>query len=242
MLLSLAVGLFSTQTACVPYVKYQEAVGKLDRANTLYRDMDRKFRDVQAQLGQDAGEGRLANANYDSLKDKYDAALKEIEALHNHNQLLQSQIGGLQDLPLPRGFDAEDAVNTGIELSREGALVLKNDLLFDPGRSVIKSGPKKELDALAHTIKSKYSSRIVSIDGHTDNTPIKKSRNADNWELGSKRAHAVFQYLVKKGVKATQMHLRSFGYARPPEGVGDPNSSKGRTRARRVEIRLGSVL
>jgi chemotaxis protein MotB len=52
---------------------------------------------------------------------------------------------------------------------------------------------------------------LVSVEGHTDNTPITTAQFPSNWELSAHRASAVARYLQQKGVPAD--HLRSVGLA-----------------------------
>jgi flagellar motor protein MotB len=61
--------------------------------------------------------------------------------------------------------------------------------------------------------------------------------NKDNWDLGAKRAHAVFEYMNEKGIADERMVLTSRGFAQPVSNV-DVNSKEGRSKCRRVEIRL----
>ena len=118
--------------------------------------------------------------------------------------------------------------------------MLNDELLFGKGRSVLLKQGKQLIGELVSIIQRDYPDRDIYIDGHTDNTPIQKSKNADNWELGAKRAHAVFQEFVNKGVEKNRMRLTSNGWAKPIPGV-DPNTEAGRSQCRRVEIRIGNI-
>ena len=95
------------------------------------------------------------------------------------------------------------------------------------------------IDQLIGLIQREYPNHYVFVDGHTDNTPITKSVkvNKDNWDLGAKRAHAVFAYMSEKGLTESKMVLTSRGPAQPVSNV-DMNSKQGRAKCRRVEIRL----
>ena len=132
------------------------------------------------------------------------------------------------DQPLLQG--AFDRINIpGVEKSADGnQLILASGLLFASGHSKLKNTARKILDELTAQIRSQYPNHILLIEGHTDNTPIKASGriNKDNWDLGAKRAHAVFQHMVKKGLKKEHFRIYSAGFAEPPQGV-DPNSAAG---------------
>ena len=120
-------------------------------------------------------------------------------------------------------------------------IMLRDDVLFDRGKSVLKKQGKTIIQELASNIQRDYPRNVIYIDGHTDNTPIKKSKNADNWELGAKRAHAVFKEFVALGFDKKFLRLSSSGWAQPVPGV-NPDIESGRRQCRRVEIRLGDTI
>ena len=74
--------------------------------------------------------------------------------------------------------------------------------------------------------------RDRGIYGHTDNS----GSDAVNGPLSEKRADAVRDYLLGKGLAANRIETKGYGSARP---VGDNSTVMGRSRNRRVEIVLG---
>ncbi|MFQ5653338.1 MAG: flagellar motor protein MotB [Planctomycetota bacterium] len=237
--LFIAALLLSGLSSCVPYVKYEDAVTKLSRANKVNRDLENRLKDAGlAGVGTEVALER-ATLKIESLEQQKRALERENGALQGTITDLETRLSELPELPVT-AFQAGDAPRD-VEINPEtGGLVLRNDLLFAKGKASLKVGSKEVLDAIAQMIQARYPDRVVSIEGHTDNTPIKESPNADNWELGFKRSLAVFHHLVDKGIPKMQFRLTSSGYAVPLSGV-DPNSVDGRTRCRRVEIRLGGA-
>lgn len=236
---ALAIG-----TGCVPYVKHQEAVKELDRANEINDSLKLALANWQKKVAMTGADGRIAKAQYDALQTKYDALERDRQALLDTYNALKEKIQGMSPgVPMPSGsgFAEEDRTATGLDLSERGNLIIEG-LSFDPGKQTLKAGPKRELDQLAALIQSKYPNTWIHLDGHTDNTPIKSSAkvNADNWDLSVKRAHAVYQYLVSKGCNPEQFQLHGYGYTIPADGVVDVNSAEGRAKNRRVEVRLGA--
>jgi chemotaxis protein MotB len=73
----------------------------------------------------------------------------------------------------------------------------------------------------------------VSIVGHTDSDPIKKSKWADNWELSSQRSLSVLRYLIKRGIPEDLIEAAGRGASQP---VADNSSSSGKAQNRRVEV------
>ena len=65
--------------------------------------------------------------------------------------------------------------------------------------------------------------------GYTDNTGSATTNTA----LSEKRAEAVVNYLVHKGISKSRLSHKGFGDAKP---VGDNSTEEGRKKNRRVEF------
>ena len=82
---------------------------------------------------------------------------------------------------------------------------------------------------------------MVSVEGHTDDTPISTSRFPSNWELSAARATAVVRALVEAGLDASQVSAIAYGDARPKVANRDEKGKPvvdNRERNRRVVIRV----
>ena len=101
---------------------------------------------------------------------------------------------------------------------------------FATGSTKLLAASTKELDKLV-VIMAEHPGFKVSIEGHTDNT----GKAASNQTLSERRAAAVRDYLVKKGVSADRLVAAGFGQDRP---VGDNSTPAGRTANRRVDFNL----
>jgi outer membrane protein OmpA-like peptidoglycan-associated protein len=71
----------------------------------------------------------------------------------------------------------------------------------------------------------------AKIEGHTDNA----GDDAKNMTLSANRAEAVKTYLVNKGISADRITTEGFGETMP---IADNTTSAGRTKNRRVEIKV----
>ncbi len=102
---------------------------------------------------------------------------------------------------------------------------------FQTGSAVIKSSSFKLLDEIFESAVVAEGLK-VGIYGHTDNV----GADATNIPLSEKRATAVQEYLMKKGLSANRVEAKGFGATKP---IADNNTETGRSQNRRVEIVLG---
>lgn len=113
-------------------------------------------------------------------------------------------------------------------------LALETDVLFDPGKTEIKTDGKTALKEVADAVKT-VPGRRFQVAGHTDTTPIKTKEFPSNWELSTARAVTVVKLLASEGVKASA--LSAAGYAEF-DPVGNNATNPGRAKNRRIEIVL----
>ena len=101
---------------------------------------------------------------------------------------------------------------------------------FKTGSSVLSQSSKKYLDELAKILVD-YPNIKLRIEGHTDNT----GNSEKNKVLSQKRANAVLDYLVKKGVNANNLEAIGYGQEKP---VASNSDQDGRSLNRRVEFKI----
>ncbi len=114
------------------------------------------------------------------------------------------------------------------ETERGLLFTFSNDVLFDVGRSDIKSGSRQRLDRLAGFLNS-YRERYVRVDGYTDST----GGASTNMTLSRSRADAVRTLFIGEGVAADHVVATGYGAESP---VASNDSSAGREQNRRVEV------
>ncbi|PLY15741.1 MAG: flagellar motor protein MotB [Sedimenticola sp.] len=124
----------------------------------------------------------------------------------------------------------EDQVEVTIESNRVN-LQIRESILFDLGQADLSPGGEGVLARLVALLNS--GANNVSVEGHTDPTPISNQRFPSNWELSTQRATRVLRFLAAQGVPAERM--RAIGYAdtRP---IADNTTPEGRARNRRVSL------
>ena len=115
----------------------------------------------------------------------------------------------------------------GARVNKFGCWVL-GDVLFDFDKSNIKPQYYRFLDDAAKVFEMNPSIK-VEVQGNTDNIGTAKY----NMGLSLRRANAVMQYLVNKGVAQSRLSARGFGFSRP---VATNDTDEGRALNRRVEL------
>lgn len=156
------------------------------------------------------------------LEEKDAEAAAEMASLQDSKQMLESALQG-----------TGAAVKTsGSEL----AISLPSVKLFGPGQYELKKGAKKALSKIARVLNSNFPSARIRVEGHTDNSPIKKLKDKfeSNWELSAARAASVLHFFIDEGhIDPKRIYLAGFGEYRP---VSSNKTASGRERNRRVEI------
>ncbi|MDO3412036.1 flagellar motor protein MotB [Saccharibacillus sp. CPCC 101409] len=112
------------------------------------------------------------------------------------------------------------------------SITLSDRFLFDVGQADLKSGAAGILDRLSSLFGTVDA--MISIEGHTDNQPIRGGRYGDNWELSGARALSVLRYFIDvRKLDPAQFQYAGYADTRP---VGDNATAEGRQQNRRVEI------
>jgi chemotaxis protein MotB len=116
---------------------------------------------------------------------------------------------------------------------------------FGSGSAALSNAGKAILSDVAATLQSReFAAYHITIEGHTDDTPISTPQFQSNWELSAARAAAVVRFLLDLGVPAGK--LTASGYAdtvpiapnRTADGAVIPDNQ---ARNRRVVIRLEKI-
>lgn len=109
------------------------------------------------------------------------------------------------------------------------------DALFDFDESVIKPDGKRALDEVVRKLDLAGAKLgLIVSTGHTDST----GGTAYNMDLSKRRAEAVKDYLVSKGIEGDRIITVGEGEHQP---VADNTSADGRDENRRVEIEVTST-
>jgi outer membrane protein OmpA-like peptidoglycan-associated protein len=112
--------------------------------------------------------------------------------------------------------------------SERGFIVTLPGLFFDTGKSVLKTGARNTLTKIAEQLRINDETSIA-VEGHTDSV----GSEALNQTLSEKRAAAVRDYLVSRGVPAARITMSGLGESAP---IATNDTPAGRQQNRRVEL------
>ena len=105
---------------------------------------------------------------------------------------------------------------------------LKGDFSFDHNSATVRPGLYSEIERIANVLLQ-YPDTVIRVEGHTDSTGTEKY----NLELSARRAVAVKNLIVEKGISANRLETVTYGETRP---IATNETEAGRQMNRRVEI------
>jgi chemotaxis protein MotB len=116
-----------------------------------------------------------------------------------------------------------------------------DEILFDSGEATLKQAGVEVLEKVGAVLK-KAENKLIIVQGHTDNVPIKgrlAERFPTNWELSAARAVNVARFLQDTaGLDPSQLSATGFSEYRPK---ADNSTAEGRQKNRRIEIVLAPL-
>ncbi len=107
--------------------------------------------------------------------------------------------------------------------------------LFEPGKAHLKLETSKAVLTEIIRLMGKYPRYKISIQGHTDDSPISTLQFPTNWELSSARATAILRYFIDKNVEPKRLTATGYGEIFP---IASNQTEMGRATNRRVEFVL----
>lgn len=138
-------------------------------------------------------------------------AMAEAEAAQQKAAMLEREIADLQAVKADRGL-----------------VMTLGDVVFDVNKADLKPGGLVTVSKLA-TFLDEYPTRKVMVEGFTDSTGAAEY----NQGLSERRALAVRDALIEKGIEATRIDIKGYGEEFP---VATNATTAGRQMNRRVEI------
>jgi outer membrane protein OmpA-like peptidoglycan-associated protein len=115
-----------------------------------------------------------------------------------------------------------------VPIIKIGERIILEGVNFETAKTTLLPSARTILDQVASSL-SAYPSAEVAIHGHTDNV----GSASYNMKLSLGRAESVKAYLVSKGIPASRISTKGFGFAKP---VADNTTPEGRAKNRRIEF------
>ena len=121
--------------------------------------------------------------------------------------------------------------------------VFSSEVLFAPAEADLEEAGKDEIAKVVDILRSVADDIpegidwVLQVDGHTDDKPIRNSRNfADNWELSQARALSVVRYMIDDlGMDPERLSANGFGEYQP---VNTADTDEARAQNRRIELKI----
>ena len=125
----------------------------------------------------------------------------------------------------------------------EGKIRILGEVLFATGSHELTAKGRDTIAKVAKMLSTPdFKKYVIRVDGHTDNQPVKLTREKyeTNWMLGAWRAYSVLKVLTAQGIGNDRVFLASFGEYTPTRALAGSNLStpEARRQCRRVEIAL----
>jgi outer membrane protein OmpA-like peptidoglycan-associated protein len=179
--------------------------------------------------------------NLSKTKDQLAAAKEQGQATEQKLAVTEeknlSTTAALEDEKRARLAAEEDARNAQAALEKiatvrqeeRGLIIsLSGGVLFASGQSTLISNAPATLDRVAEALKKGKPSQSITIEGHTDS----QGSDATNQALSMRRAQAVREYLISRGLTA---NIQAVGMGES-RAIADNTTAEGRANNRRVEI------
>ncbi|GBF49222.1 endoflagellar motor protein [Leptospira ryugenii] len=192
--------------------------------------------DEKAHLQKEQELREQYEAKIKDLKDRIRNLENEISELKQMNKNQKRELERLSDQAKELEEKLSKEINNGeIRLKRfHNKLIINIDdkISFDSGSAELKPAILPAIDKIKDILAA-YPENYISVEGHTDNVPI-KSKYRNNWQLSTERALAVLEQLLTNK-NLNPKNFSAAGYSEYQPIV--PNTSKeNKGLNRRVDI------
>lgn len=205
-----------------------EATDQIESADAEYQLVHEEFR-KKASKAMAENEEALAkvrkelaaqedklSANAQALKERENELVAEREARIEAEKKYQAAMKSLEEI----GKVKEES---------RGLVITLGGVLFTTGKAELLPITREKLEKVATVLQEQDPNKRIVVEGHTDSV----GTDANNQRLSQRRADAVREYLISRGVESHRISAVGKGESQP---VADNGSPEGRANNRRVEI------
>ncbi len=156
------------------------------------------------------------------------AQAREEERKRQAREKMRDMARDIKEVLAPLVKEGKVSVTEGLK----GITVEINaSVLFPVGEARLQPAAVKALRAVAEVAAT--ADFPITVEGHTDPTPIATTQFPSNWELSGARASSVVRLFIESGVAPQRLTAIGYGEQRPVAGNDTP---EGKARNRRVAI------
>ncbi len=212
-------------------------MGEIEESLRATRSELRQARDEAAELETKRSEAEKAAEELQQSLEAKDAELAEIKALQKEVSPADPEAAEAAEAAFSDALSGR-ITSRAVSVERDEAQVrirLYSDDLFQTATTLLSDAGLRSLQTVDEVL-AEHLPRSITVEGHTDNVPVRNMPYPDNWELGAARASEVVRWLAGQPRRdASLFAATSHAYHRP---VGDNREASGRRLNRRVEIVL----
>ncbi len=188
------------------------------------------------------GDNLTSNINKGSgaeskLKGQQKSLLKPLPLTNFYNEKIRKERESMTNMGIDLSNTLSPLINQGkvhiIQNNRGIRIDINDSLLFSPGSAELAAAATSIINEIAAVIKD--NSRLIQVEGHTDNIAIHNATFFSNWELSAVRASSVVRMLSDTGISDSRLSALGFGSAQP---ISENETLLGRAKNRRVSIMI----
>ena len=214
------------------------------RSDKKFKNLETEYQQKSEEFQRYKSENESMEANYSDLQKRYDALNSQYGGASNENSALRKKVAD-QDSVLKALKALKSEVSKALsdfksdELKveeKDGKIyvLLMDKLLFKSGSADIEKKGQGAIKKIAKEMV-KNPDFGITVEGHTDNQPIKNSLYKDNWDLSTARANTVVRCLSDNGLPQKRLTASGRGEHSP---IASNATESGRAQNRRTEIIL----
>jgi len=201
--------------------------------NLKVQELENKNKTINSNLSKELEKEKKLIAQKNDLENKIKSLTEELDNKNQNNNELKLQISNLnkelkaKEDEIAQLKEEQEKIIKKAKAKQELLKVFSiTNVQFKNNSTELTKESKARLDNTAEKMKE-YSNFNYEIQGHTDN----RGNEDYNIKLSTKRAEAIKEYLIEKGVPAEILTTKGFGSSQP---IADNNTKEGRSKNRRV--------
>jgi len=197
--------------------------------------------EIQGQMKKVLEEKTRLSSEKSELESDMEASLGKINELQATNVALMEKKKELEektktydDLMAKMDKEIKDGKVAISKLKGRMTVSLKDKILFSSGQVKLNPEGEEALAKLAEVLTT-LNDKVIQVEGHTDNVPIKSKRFPTNWELSTARALTVVRFLQEQGVDPARLSAAGYSEFQP---IAPNDTPENKSKNRRIEIVL----